>query len=230
VQAQPGYLPLCFSRTGEFLFALSTRGAARADFPGHNFPEAWPLYDIELADPLSLDHAHVSFIKNGLIFCLCIYPGLWRVFGNEPNLLDFLPDRAKPGNVSWKSTFHIGDRVASELSVGRVSLAGDAAHIHSPVGARGMNLGIEDAYVYAACAADALNGHPERIRDYSRLRHSVHKKVVGRMDRLTALARGRPGWVGLLRHYLIPTMAGVGPLTRTMRDFLTGLDHPAMLH
>jgi 2-polyprenyl-6-methoxyphenol hydroxylase-like FAD-dependent oxidoreductase len=52
------------------------RDALGIDFPGHNFPEVWPLYDIELADPLPLNHAHVSFIKNGLIFCLCIRPGL----------------------------------------------------------------------------------------------------------------------------------------------------------
>jgi 2-polyprenyl-6-methoxyphenol hydroxylase-like FAD-dependent oxidoreductase len=200
------------------------------DFPGHNFPEAWPLYDIELADPLPLDHAHVSFVENGLIFCLCIRPGLWRVFGNVDNLLEHLPAGSKPGNVGWKSSFHIGDRVASELAIGRVALAGDAAHIHSPVGARGMNLGIEDAYVYAACAEDIIKGCAERIEDYSRLRHPIHKTVVSRMDRLTGLARGRPKWVGLLRHYLIPTMADVGPLTRIMRDFLTGLDHPARLH
>jgi hypothetical protein len=54
--------------------------------------------------------------------------------------------------------------------------------------------------------------------------------VVSRMDRLTALARGRPNWVRLLRHYLIPVMADVAPLTRIMRDFLTGLDHPVRLH
>lgn len=137
------------------------------NFPGHVFPEAWPLYDIELADPLPSDHAHVSFIENGLIFCLCIRPGLWRVFGNVANLLDYLPAGSKPGAVHWKSSFHVGDRVAAKLAVGRVALAGDAAHIHSPVGARGMNLGIEDAHVYAACAADALKGDAERIREYS---------------------------------------------------------------
>jgi 2-polyprenyl-6-methoxyphenol hydroxylase-like FAD-dependent oxidoreductase len=200
------------------------------DFSGHNFPEAWPLYDIELADPLPLDQAHVSFVENGLIFCLCIRPGFWRVFGNIDNLLEHLPTGSKPGKVLWNSSFHIGDRVASELTIGRIALAGDAAHIHSPVGARGMNLGMEDAYVYAACAEDVIKGHIERMKDYSRLRHPVHKMVVGRMDRLTTLARGRPNWVGQLRHYLIPTMAGVGPLTRIMRDFLTGLDHPVRLH
>jgi 2-polyprenyl-6-methoxyphenol hydroxylase-like FAD-dependent oxidoreductase len=200
------------------------------DFPGHNFPEAWPLYDIELADPLPADRAHVSFVENGLIFCLCIRPGLWRVFGNVDDLLDHLPAGSKPGKVGWNSSFHIDDRVASELAVGRVALAGDAAHIHSPVGARGMNLGMEDAYVYAVCAEELIKGCSGPIKDYSRLRHPIHKMVARRMDRLTALAPGRPGWVGLLRHYLIPTMANVGPLTRIMRDFLTGLDHPIRVH
>jgi hypothetical protein len=67
------------------------------------------------------------------------------------------------------------------------------------------------------------------MKDYSRLRHPINEIVVSRMDPLTALARGRPKWVGLLRHYLIPTMADVWPLTRIMRDFLTGLDHPNTL-
>ena len=93
-----------------------------------------------------------------------------------------------------------------------------------------MNLGMEDAHVYAVCAEDVIKGRPERMKDYSRLRHPNHEMVVSRMDRLTALARGRPNWVGLLRRYLIPTMADVGPLTRIMRDFLTGLDHPVKVH
>jgi 3-(3-hydroxy-phenyl)propionate hydroxylase len=107
-----------------------------------------------------------------------------------------------------------------------VALAGDAMHIHSPIGARGMNLGIEDAYVYAGCAADALAGRRDAIDNYAKLWHPVHKTVVGRMDYLTILARGTPEWVGLMRRYLFPTMAGFGPVTRLMRKFLTGLDHP----
>jgi 2-polyprenyl-6-methoxyphenol hydroxylase-like FAD-dependent oxidoreductase len=75
-----------------------------------------------------------------------------------------MPAGSKPGNVGWKSSFHIGDRVASELAVGRVALAGDAAHIHSPVGARGMSLGIADAYVYAACAEDIIRAAPNESK------------------------------------------------------------------
>jgi len=203
-----------------------TRAAIGADWVGHGFPESWPLYDIYLDDPLDRDHAHVLFVDDGLVFMLCIEPGLWRVFGNVPDLLDHLPAGSNPGAVEWQSSFHIGDKLAENIVVGRVALAGDAAHIHSPVGARGMNLGIEDAYVFAACAADALGGNWERLNDYARLRHPVHREVVSRMDKLTTLARGRPKWMALLRHYLIPGMTRFGPVAHRMCDFITGLDEP----
>jgi 2-polyprenyl-6-methoxyphenol hydroxylase-like FAD-dependent oxidoreductase len=202
------------------------RAALGIGFEGSAFPEAWPLYDIRLNDPLDLDHAHVSFVEGGLVFLLCIEPGLWRVFGNVAAPLDRLPQGTMTGNVEWQSSFHISHRLASRDVIDRVAFAGDAAHIHSPVGARGMNLGIEDAFVFAACAADALAGDMARLDDYAHLRHPVHARVVARMDRLTSLARGRPGWVGHLRHFLIPALTNFGPLAHIMREFITGLDYP----
>lgn len=207
----------------------AVRAALGIGFPGRTFPESWPLYDIELNDPLDLDHAHVEFAAAGLVFMLAIRPGLWRVFGNLRRVLELLPPHTRAGAVMWESEFHIADRLAEAAAEGRVALAGDAAHIHSPVGARGMNLGIEDAFVFAACAAGALRGRPELIAEYGYLRHQVHRLVVARMDRLTALARGRPGWVGLLRRMLIPGMTGFGPAAHVMRDFVTGLDQPVRL-
>jgi 2-polyprenyl-6-methoxyphenol hydroxylase-like FAD-dependent oxidoreductase len=202
------------------------RAAIGAGWVGHGFPESWPLYDIYLDDPLDRDHAHVLFVDEGLVFMLCIEPGLWRVFGNVPDLLDHLPAGSNPGGIKWQSSFHIGDKLTENIVVGRIALVGDAAHIHSPVGARGMNLGIEDAYVFAACAADALGGNWDRLGDYARLRHPVHREVVSRMDRLTTLARGQPKWVAALRHYLIPGMTRFGPVAHRMRDFIAGLDEP----
>jgi hypothetical protein len=66
-----------------------------------------------------------------------------------------------------------------------------------------MNLGVEDAYVYAACAEDIIKGCAERIEDYSRLRHPIHKTVVSRMDRLTGLGpwSAQVGWpIAALSH------------------------------
>ena len=49
----------------------------------------------------------------------------------------------------WKSEFTINNRYVEKMSVGNIYLAGDAAHIHAPIGGRGMNLGIEDVFVFA---------------------------------------------------------------------------------
>jgi len=205
----------------------AVRKALGLHFKGSSFPESWPLYDIALNDPLDLDHAHVGFVPGGLIFLLGLRPGLWRVFGNVEAPLTHLPPGAQAGATSWTSTFHISHRLAERVLAGNVALAGDAAHIHSPVGARGMNLGIEDAFVFAACAADALEGKLARLADYARLRSPVHAQVVRRMALLTRLARGRPELMGGLRHFLFPLVASFGPAAHRMRDFVAGVDHAA---
>jgi len=199
------------------------------EFPGSGFPELWPLYDIHLDCPLDWESAHVSFVKNGLVFLLGIRDGVWRVFGDVPDLLDRLPPGTKRGEVIWTSSFHVGHRVAAREMVGHVAIAGDAAHVHSPVAARGMNLGIEDAYVFAACAADALDGDLERLEDYGRIRHDVHRRVVARIERLTQLARGRPEIVGFLRSYIIRGLTVLPPALAMMVELVTGLDHDVKL-
>lgn len=113
-------------------------------------------------------------MEGGLVFLLCIRDGVWRLFGDVPGLLGRLPPGTRAGDSVWQSSFHITHRMAEREVDGRVVIGGDAAHIHSPVAARGMNLGIEDAFVYAACAADALKGDLGRLGDYGRLRQIAH--------------------------------------------------------
>jgi 2-polyprenyl-6-methoxyphenol hydroxylase-like FAD-dependent oxidoreductase len=201
------------------------RQALGITLEGSSFPEDWPLYDIELNDPLDSESAHVSFAEGGMVFLLRLEPGVWRLFGNLPDLLERLPRGTKAGAIHWQSSFHVSDRVASRESVGRVVLAGDAAHVHAPVAARGMNLGIEDSFVFAHCAVDALHGNLKRLSDYELMRHEVHARVVARVDRLTRLARGQPAIVGMLRR-LMPAITTFGPTHRSMVELVTGLDHP----
>jgi 2-polyprenyl-6-methoxyphenol hydroxylase-like FAD-dependent oxidoreductase len=219
--------PIMLAADGAHSKVRDTLGAT---MQGSDFPESWPLYDIELDDPLDTESAHVCFVERGLVFLLRIAPGVWRVFGNVPNVLARLPRGTEAGAVHWQSSFHISDRTASQDSVGRVLLAGDAAHIHAPVAARGMNLGIEDAFVFAHCATDALNGDPKRLSDYGALRHDVHVRVVGQIDRLLRLARGQPAIVGLLRRFVIPAITTFGPSRQAMIQLFTGLDHPIQVN
>jgi 2-polyprenyl-6-methoxyphenol hydroxylase-like FAD-dependent oxidoreductase len=65
---------------------------------------------------------------------------------------------AGPVEVLWASRFRIQRRASPRFRVGRVLLAGDAAHVHSPVGGLGMNAGIQDAANLAWKLAYALRG------------------------------------------------------------------------
>jgi 2-polyprenyl-6-methoxyphenol hydroxylase-like FAD-dependent oxidoreductase len=112
------------------------------------------------------------------------------------------------------------------MSVGRIALAGDAAHIHSPIGARGMNLGIEDAFVFAACAGDYLNGQTGRLEDYNRLRHPVDADVVKRVRALTSLVRNVSPTAYFLKGLVPPIVARLPFVINAALKVGMGLDHP----
>ncbi|MFB7381303.1 FAD-dependent monooxygenase, partial [Kitasatospora purpeofusca] len=112
--------------------------------------------------------------------------------GRGPDLADIqaVLDRLSPrpataGALRWSSVFRISHRLADRYRVGRVFLAGDAAHIHPPTGAQGMNTGVQDAHNLAWKLALALRGvAAEGLLDsYHAERHPVGAEVVGRTVR-----------------------------------------------
>lgn len=217
------HAPLLYGADGAHSTVRQALGLA---FPGDELPEPWQLWDLHLATPLDPDRVHLLLLPDGFLFALRVREDLWRVIGNGARPLDALPAGTVCGRVLWQSSFHIAHRVAERAGVGRVLLGGDAAHIHSPLGARGMNLGIEDAYVFADCAADALHGRLSRLASYAQLRHPVHRQVVRRVDALTRLMQGRPSALRELRDALVPRLMRFGPARRQFLRVAGGLDHP----
>lgn len=215
--------PLLYGADGAHSAVRQALGLA---FPGEALPEPWLLWDLHLATPLDPDRVHLMLLPDGFLFALRVRGDLWRVMGNGTQPLAGLPAGTVCGEVRWQSHFHIAHRVAERAGVGRVLLGGDAAHIHSPLGARGMNLGIEDAYVFADCAADALAGRLSRLASYAQLRHSVHRQVVRRIAALTRLMHGRPAALRELRDVLVPRLMHFGPARRQFLRVAGGLDHP----
>jgi len=112
--------------------------------------------------------------------------------------------------VGWKSRFHCDERQVEQYRHGRVFLAGDAAHVHSPMGGQGMNTGIQDAANLAWKIDAALDGADDAVLDsYHDERHPIGKRVLlqsGLMARGVALhprvARG-------LRNLLLPRLLRV---------------------
>jgi 2-polyprenyl-6-methoxyphenol hydroxylase-like FAD-dependent oxidoreductase len=121
-------------------------------------------------------------------------PGLSHVQA----VLDRLaPQRTTASHLRWSSVFRISHRLVDRYSVGRVFLAGDAAHIHPPTGAQGMNTGVQDAVnlgwklelAVRGAAADGL------LDTYHLERHPVGEEVVGRTVRAarSGIDPGRDG-------------------------------------
>ncbi|MFG1664230.1 FAD-dependent monooxygenase [Streptomyces sp. Y7] len=106
-------------------------------------------------------------------------PGL----GHIQAVLDRLsPQPTTASAMRWSSVFRISHRLVDRYSVGRVFVAGDAAHIHPPTGAQGMNTGIQDAYNLAWKLALVLEGgaRPRLLDSYHAERRPVGEEVVGR--------------------------------------------------
>ena len=95
------------------------------------------------------------------------------------------PEPHDRANMRWSSVFRISHRIVDRYGVGRVFVAGDAAHIHPPTGAQGMNTGIQDAYNLAWKLALAVDGQAADglLESYNAERLPVGEEVVGRTVR-----------------------------------------------
>lgn len=118
---------------------------------------------------------------------------------------------------SWFSTYRISHRVAARFRDGAVFLAGDAGHVHSPVGAQGMNTGLQDAHNLAfALAAVLLHGVDASALDrYEAERRPVALRLVSTTDRVFGVVTGSSGFSRFVRRRLsrviVPIVVQVVP-------------------
>jgi 2-polyprenyl-6-methoxyphenol hydroxylase-like FAD-dependent oxidoreductase len=91
-----------------------------------------------------------------------------------------LPDGTQLSSMRWSSVYRVSHRIVPAYARGRVFIAGDAAHIHPPVGGQGMNTGLQDAHNLAWKLTLAVKGlaQPELLESYSEERHPVGVDVV----------------------------------------------------
>lgn len=145
-------------------------------FEGTTAPEEFLLADVDLDWNRTRETTHGWITRDGLFAVFPLPGGQWRLFatvrehvGQEiPQasvevfqclLVQYTGDsRTTISNPTWMSNFRINYRMVTEYRKGRVFLAGDAAHIHSPFGGQGMNIGIQDAYNLAWKLALVLAG------------------------------------------------------------------------
>jgi 2-polyprenyl-6-methoxyphenol hydroxylase-like FAD-dependent oxidoreductase len=197
------------------------------DFAGTSFPAEWHLADVPLRTSLAADCAHAFFLDGGaFLFLIRVINdirndrgAIWRVIGNRPDPLAQLVQAEPAGGPLWTSGFRISHRINATMAAGRVYFAGDAAHIHSPMGARGMNLGLEDAWVFAELV------RANRLPDYDRLRRPVDRRVVHQVELLSCIVSAESRFYQFVREFVFPTVVKIPFLRGRITKTMTGLDH-----
>ncbi|CAF0984536.1 unnamed protein product [Brachionus calyciflorus] len=198
----------------------ASRKSLGLKFDGSSIGSPWYLFDVKLNASLKSDEMFVYIFKFNFLFMLCIEDNLWRVFSNDENILDYLPGETSVESVEWRSNFVISHRVIERFNVGNIYFGGDAAHVHSPAGGRGMNLGIEDAYVFTELL---ISG---RLDEYDKLRMKVVKETVAKVDRFTNIVSGKTFTTRLIRTIGLYILPYIFPFIRkSLTTFLFGLDH-----
>ncbi|MFI7335801.1 FAD-dependent monooxygenase [Micromonospora aurantiaca (nom. illeg.)] len=127
------------------------------------------------------------------------------------------PDRVT--GMAWASRFRIHHRIASTYRSGPVLLAGDSAHVHSPAGGQGMNLGLRDA----VALGDALAAGPQALDGYAADRRPRAEEVLGFAAGLTRLAAAPPA-VRPLRNLLLRAVSTLPPVRHRIAVRLAGFE------
>jgi 4,5-epoxidase len=197
----------------------TVRKLAGIDFPGVPLTERFLLADVHMDWPVERGGV-TTWLGQAGMFAAFPLPGkdLWRLQGDFPGtepvdvlaeLAKMLPARtgltAEITSCDWTSSFTIHRRLAATYRRGRVFLAGDAAHVHSPFSGQGMNTGIGDAENLAWKLAMVVHGRASaRLLDtYEQERRPIAQEVLSGTTALTSFVLGLGAWRRILRDTVI---------------------------
>ena len=208
-------------------------------FEGAEYEDSFMLADIETNETLPADQLQLCPSEFGPVAIFPMNATRRRIVaiidkteGDAPSLdmvRNILTQRAPSGiearALHWSSYFRIHHRQAAQMRVGRVFIAGDAAHIHSPFGGQGMNTGLHDVWNLVWKLDLALHGHgkEELLQSYSAERGPVIKQVIETTDFMTK-AMGTPSKLAqTLRDALIPMVSRLAPFQHAFVQRLSEL-------
>src|SRR5277367_3304391 len=214
------------------------------EFKGSTQPSDWMLADAHLSDVPHPEETSAYWHAEGVLIIFPISPGRFRVIADvgvtdpknlrpDPTLADVqaILDGRGPGGIKisdpiWLATFHINERKVADYQRGRVFLAGDAAHIHSPAGGQGMNTGIQDACNLAWKLALVCRGtcsEEPLLSSYSIERSAVGDQVLKGAGRLTEIGIMRGELKQSIRNHLLSLVFGCAPVRPMAADAITEL-------
>lgn len=222
-------------------------------FEGSTYENDFLQVDCKVRWDYPNDAGQGFLTDSGVVVCLPLGGGIFRFIlirrerpehaPDEPTLAEFQAAvsaavSSRPGSRAegsgdvelydpeWLIRFRLHERLAAQYRVGRVFIAGDAAHIHTPAGGQGMNTGIQDAFNLAWKLGLVLAGHAgERLLDsYHAERHPIAADILRFTDRTFRTGLGSNVLVRKLRPLLLPLVFGSSWVTSKMTRTVAQLE------
>jgi 2-polyprenyl-6-methoxyphenol hydroxylase-like FAD-dependent oxidoreductase len=206
---------------------------------GGEYPESFLLADIDVECALPADELQLCPSEDGPVAIFPINATRRRIVatiakaeGDAPSLplvQKILNERAPGGikalSLHWSSYFRIHHRHATRLRVGRMFIAGDAAHLHSPFGGQGMNTGLHDVWnlVWKLDLFLHGRGNEELLDSYNSERVPVIKSVVETTDLMTKFLGTASKSLQMLRNAVIPMVSRLTPFQHAFVEKLSEL-------
>lgn len=215
------YLVACDGAHSSIRHSLGLR------FEGATFERLFYVADVEIDWAFSHDALHVNLGDETLTaFFPMVGDRRWRIVGTFPEghekdpsdiLFEEIEQQVSSDTslkfditmVNWSSVYKVHSRAVERFSSGRCFLAGDAAHIHTPAGAQGMNTGIQDGYNLAWKLAEVLKHKApgSLLETYNEERLPNAKRLLNITDRLFDFAASDELLTSFLRKNIFPYIA-----------------------
>ncbi|MGJ8618242.1 MAG: FAD-dependent oxidoreductase [Sulfitobacter sp.] len=196
----------------------AVRHALGLDFPGFDLPSQWSIADVD-SDRWRDPSVFQGFLlpQGNVCIVVPLEKTRFRVIASQPDALAALPVPMDIRNIRRSGAFTISVRQVERYAVGNVYLAGDAAHCHSPVGGRGMNLGIADA---ADLAKRIVEGD---VEGYHAARHTEGQRIIRFSERGRRIFQSRNPFTRAAVPHVMRAVSKIKPLSQAIiRNAVSG--------
>ena len=216
------------------------RDLAGISFEGASVELSFFLGDLELEGPDNpTDSIAVHLHDGNVVFLGRLTDKLTRVIvalhaeqEAQPDRVLTIPDfqasmdeagiQTQVKGAEWMTPFYVNDRQANLYRKGSIFLAGDASHIHSPVGGQGMNTGMQDAANLAWKLAAVARGAEGRLLDsYQEERAMVGEALLRFTERGLKLATASNSFVEAVRDFVLSRLSTVTPVQKAILGFVS---------
>ncbi|GCE88924.1 monooxygenase FAD-binding [Komagataeibacter diospyri] len=209
-------------------------------FGGDTLATGFIIADVHVVGlAMAPDELAIFWHPDGAVMFFPIIPGRYRIIADIGTVPAHAPDLAAvqaivdqrgPDGVIlsdpvWLSDFRVNERRVRDYRAGRVFVAGDAAHVHSPAGGQGMNTGMQDAFnlAWKLALVERQAASPDLLDSYSIERSAVARQVLSDSGRMTRIVLLKNPVARLLRGLVVRGMFRIPVVRHAIASRFSGV-------